>query len=99
MLTIKKKGGREGYMSYLPGIIDQYEKLFGITAIEKGFISSEDLIKALTIQAKENIKSNEQRFIREILLDQDIMSVKQITEVCNIVFHQQDRQICSHVHP
>ena len=81
-------------MSYLPGIIDQYEKLFGITAIEKGFISPDDLIKALNIQAKENTNSNEQRFIREILLDQNIMSVKQITEVCNIVFHHQDRQIC-----
>lgn len=86
-------------MSYLPGIIDQYEKLFGITAIEKGFISPDDLIKALNIQAKENTNGNEQRFIREILLDQNIMSVKQITEVCNIVFHHRDRQICSDGQP
>jgi hypothetical protein len=86
-------------MSYLPGIIDQYEKLFGITAIEEGFISPDDLIKALTIQAKENSKIKEQRFIREILLDQNIMSVKQIGEVCDIIFHKHNHQICSDEQP
>ena len=40
-------------MSYIPSTIEHYEKLFGIIAIEKGFISPDDLIKALMIQVKE----------------------------------------------
>jgi len=74
-------------MSYMPGIIEQYEKLFGIIAIEKGFVSPDDFVQALTVQAKENNGSNEQRFLREILLDQDIMSVEQICEVCDVIYH------------
>jgi hypothetical protein len=80
-----KKGSHS--MSYIPGIIEQYEKLFGIIAIEKGFVSADDFVKALTVQAKENNKTNEQRFLREILLDQNIMSVEQICEVCDVIYH------------
>ncbi len=73
-------------MSYTPGIIDQYEKLFGIIAMEKEFISRNDLINALTIQAKENAKNGKQRFIRDILFDQNIMSVNQIEEVVKAIY-------------
>ncbi len=73
-------------MSYLPGIIDQYEKLFGIIAIEKGFITPNNLSNALSIQVKEHNENGNQRFIREILMDQDAMTVKQITEVCKVPF-------------
>ena len=75
-------------MSYQPGIIDRYEKLFGIIAVEKKFISRNDLINALTIQAKENDKNGNQRFIRDILFDQNIMSIDQIEEVVKAIFQQ-----------
>jgi len=77
-------------MSYVPGIIEQYEKLFGIIAIEKGFVSPDDFVKALTIQTRETKKNNEQRFLREILMDQNIMSIEQICEVCNIMYQPDD---------
>jgi len=73
-------------MSYTPGIIDRYEKLFGIIAMEKEFISRNDLINTLIIQAKENAKNGKQRFIRDILFDQNIMSVNQIEEVVKAIY-------------
>jgi len=73
-------------MSYIPGIIECYEKLFGIISMEKGFITPDDLINALMIQTKDQAKNGEQRFFREIFLDQNIMSVKQVVEVCKVIF-------------
>jgi len=75
-------------MSYTPGTIDRYEKLFGIIAIEKGFISRNDLINTLTIQTKEPAKNGTQRFIRDILFDQNIISVNQIEEVVKAIFQK-----------
>jgi len=80
-------------MSYIPGIIECYEKLFGIISMEKGFITPDDLINALIIQVKEQAKNGEQQFIREIFLDQNIMSVKQIIEVCDVVFQKSSRPV------
>ena len=73
-------------MSYIPGTIECYEKLFVIFSIKKEFITPDDLINALIIQTKEHAKNGKQRFIREIFLDQNIMSIKQIVEVCNVIF-------------
>ena len=73
-------------MPYIPGTIECYEKLFGIISMKKEFITPDDFINSLIIQTKENAKNGKQRFIREILLDQNIMSVKQVVEVCDIIF-------------
>ena len=76
-------------MSYLPGTIEHYEKLFVIISMKKGFVTPHNLIKALIIQVKEHAKNGKQPFIRNILLDYNIMSVEQIIEVCNVVFQDQ----------
>ena len=68
--------GERYYMSYIPGIIESYEKLFVIISMKKEFITPDDLINSLMIQIKEQAKNGEQRFFREIFLDQNIMSVK-----------------------
>ena len=73
-------------MSYIPGIIECYEKLFVIISMEKVFVTPDDLISAIIIQIKEHAKNGKQRFIREIFLDQNIMSVKQVVEVCDVIF-------------
>ena len=73
-------------MSYIPGIIECYEKLVVIISMEKGFITLDDFINSLMIQVKEQADNGEHRFFREIFLDQNIMSVKQIVEVCNVIF-------------
>ena len=73
-------------MSYIPGIIECYEKLFAIISMERGFITPDDLINALVIQVIEQAEHGEQRFFREIFLDQHVMSIKQVIEVCEVIF-------------
>ena len=59
-------------MSYIPSTIEHYEKLLGIIAIEKGFISPDDLIKALMIQVKELAREvNQQKASEEALQESE----------------------------
>ena len=75
-------------MASRTGKIKQYEKRFGLIALEKGFITADDLIKALSIQANENIKKGRHRLIGEILLGMDLMSAKQIENVVSIIVQE-----------
>ncbi|HVO65245.1 MAG TPA: hypothetical protein VMT12_02090 [Syntrophales bacterium] len=75
-------------MANKTGKIKQYEKRFGVIALEKGFITADDLIKALSIQANENIKKGRHRLIGEILLGMDLMSAKQIEEVVSTIIRE-----------
>lgn len=75
-------------MAKKPGKIKQYEKRFGVIALEKGFITAANLIKALSIQADENIKKGRHRLIGEILLGMDSMSAKQIEEVVSTIIRE-----------
>jgi hypothetical protein len=75
-------------MAKKPGKIERYERRFGVIALEKGFITAADLIKALSIQADENIKKKRHRLIGEILLGMDIMSAKQIEEVVSTIVRE-----------
>jgi hypothetical protein len=58
-----------------------YEKRFGIIAIEKGFITQEDLIHVLTTQVREDIENGTHRLVGELFLDLEIMDANQIEEV------------------
>ena len=80
-------------MSYIPGIIERYEALFVIISMDKKYITPDDLINAIIIQTKEHAKNGKQRFIREIFLDQNIMSIKQIIEVCDVIFQMSARPV------
>lgn len=67
--------------------LEYYEKRFGDIAIEKGFITPNELTKALTIQCQDEIKSGNHRLLREILLDRNTMHVNQIEEVVKAIFN------------
>ena len=58
-----------------------YEKRFGIIAVEKGFITQEELIHALTVQVREDIEHGVHRLIGELLFDLKIMQENEIEEV------------------
>jgi hypothetical protein len=58
-----------------------YEKRFGIIAIEKGFISQDELIHALTVQVREDIENGVHRLIGELFFDLNIMHENEIEEV------------------
>ena len=70
------------------GKIEHYEKHFGIISIEKGFISSKDLIEALKVQVGEEIEIGKHRLLGEILLCEDKITAIQIDDVVKTLFKQ-----------
>jgi len=62
-------------------LVDKYEKRFGVVALEKGYITADQLVKALTIQVQEDIDMGYHRLIGKIFIDQGIMSGKQVSEI------------------
>ncbi len=64
-----------------------YEKRFGIIAIEKGFITQEDLIHVITTQVREDIENGTHRLVGELFLDLEIMDTNQIEEVVKEIIH------------
>lgn len=65
---------------------------FGMVAVDKGFVKTEDVIKALETQYKENVFSEKHRLIGEILNDQGLMTTEQIDEVLQILDeHRSDK--------
>ena len=67
--------------------VEHYEKRFGLIAVEKGFITTDELITALTVQVREDIEYGTHRQLGEILLDQDRMSADQIEAVVKTIFN------------
>jgi hypothetical protein len=57
------------------------EKRFGTMAVEKGFITLDQLVKAMNIQILEDVDKGIHRLIGEILLELGFITVPQIDEV------------------
>jgi hypothetical protein len=60
---------------------EQLEKRFGVIAVEKGYITADQLFEAMMIQLKENLDGWEHRLLGKILFDLGYMSSDQIREV------------------
>ena len=56
-------------------------KRFGVIAVEKGFVTKEQVADALKLQVMEEIEKREHRFIGRILLEQRLINISQIDEV------------------
>ena len=67
------------------GKTEHFEKQFGIIAIEKGFITADNLIEALKTQIKEDIILKDHRLIGEILMEMGCLTAEQIQEVLNTI--------------
>ncbi len=61
--------------------IEDLDQRFGSIAVNKGFISAEQLIEVLTIQVNENLLENKHRIIGTILREKDYLSIEQINEI------------------
>ena len=59
----------------------QTDKRFGGIAVDKGFISTDQLVEALAIQATENVEEGEHRLLGQILVDMGFMTASQVDEV------------------
>jgi len=73
----RKKGKSEGEMD----ITTCEKKRFGATAVEKGFLTADQLVDALKIQAIEEIEKGKHRLIGTILFEQGHMTIPQIDEI------------------
>jgi len=61
--------------------IEDLDLRFGSIAVKKGFITSEQLIEVLSIQATENVENNKHRIIGTILREKEYLSIEQIDEI------------------
>ncbi|MGD8948816.1 MAG: hypothetical protein PVG44_10340 [Desulfobacterales bacterium] len=64
------------------------QKRFGAIAVEKGFITEDQLFQALKIQAKENLAEGKHRLLGQILLEEGLITTQQIEEVLDVINHQ-----------
>ena len=62
-------------------MVKLYEKLFGAIAVKKGYVSEEQVVKALEIQKKEAMEGAGHRLIGSILYEMGLMTVNQILDV------------------
>ena len=58
---------------------------FGAAAVKKGFVTPGEIIKALSVQAHENLASGEHRPLGIILLDQKLITAPQLEEVLKAI--------------
>ena len=58
-----------------------YHKRFGTIAVDKGYINENQLIKALEMQAKENIKEGKHRLLGQIFLDEGLLTEAQVDDI------------------
>jgi len=61
------------------------EDRFGMIAMSKGFISFEQLMKAMAIQIKDEIEIERHTTIGKILMDQGLLEKTQVDEVVKLL--------------
>ena len=64
------------------------QKRFGAIAVDKGYVTKEQLIQALEIQAKENVEKGQHRLIGQILVDEGFLTNSQIDEILETMNQQ-----------
>jgi len=61
------------------------EKRFGVIAVEKGFVTIEQVAEAMKVQIIEDMGKGSHRLIGAILLDHGFISNAQVNEVLNVL--------------
>lgn len=62
-------------------IEEDKEMRFGIIAVEKGFVTADQVVNALEIQVKEDLSTGKHQRIGMILLEQGHVTLDQVNEV------------------
>lgn len=60
---------------------EKLDKRFGAIAIQKGFITLEQLLEAMKVQIVEDLEDAEHRLVGQILWERGYISTEQIKEV------------------
>jgi hypothetical protein len=61
--------------------MSQFQKRFGFIAVEKGFITADQLVEAIKVQVLEEIEKEKHRLIGAILFEHGFITLPQIDEV------------------
>ena len=62
-------------------VVKRIEKRFGTIAVEKGFITIDQLMDALDVQVREDLSGKKHRLIGKILYDLGFLTIDQIERV------------------
>ncbi len=60
---------------------ERYEKRFGVTAVELGFITADQLVAALKVQVREDLEGGKHRLLGQILREMGLMSPDEVERV------------------
>lgn len=60
---------------------EQQEIRFGILAVNKGFVTPDQIVKAFETQLAEDLSKGEHKPIGRILLDQELITTEQLDEI------------------
>ena len=58
-----------------------HHKRFGTIAVDKGYITEDQLIQALEIQAKENVIEGKHRLLGQIFVEEGLLTDEQVDEI------------------
>ena len=61
------------------------EMRFGVVAVEKGYITTDQLFEALKVQVQEDLEKETHRLLGEILFEQNAMTQEQKDEVLKVL--------------
>ena len=85
MPSESKRGTRGATATAGPAVKDRY-KFFGEVALEKKFVTPEQLYKALTIQARAKVESGAEKLLGQILLEEGYMNADQVRQVLDVLY-------------
>jgi hypothetical protein len=68
--------------------MDKGKIRFGMIAINEGYITQDQLIQALTIQARENIEEGKHRLLGQIMLSEGFLSEEQVDKILELLNNQ-----------
>jgi len=66
-------------------------KRFGTIAVNKGYISEDQLIKAFAMQAKQNVLEGKHRLLGQIFVEEGFLTNAQVDEILEIM----NQKLCS----
>jgi hypothetical protein len=73
-------------------VSQKYCYRFGKIAVQKGFITEEQLKDAIIDQLEDNLNDRPHRLIGKILIDKDMMTMVQVNEVLNELFARENEE-------
>lgn len=79
-LTYKESAGLKEQRA-ADRMVEEVQTRFGQSAVNKGYITTNELLEALHVQVQENLNANNHRFIGEILVQQGKINVDQVNEI------------------